>query len=114
MMQIKDIEWKRTTPFESDIHWHAIAYVPTQYGIKKVSLSVVDRMTGFGHRDIETGLRIDGAFWLASGYFDIRDFGELSIEEAVEKIKEESNNCRGFINGESFPIRGELQLSLNV
>jgi hypothetical protein len=113
-MQIKDIEWKRTNPFESDIHWHAISFVSTQYGIKKVSISVVDRMTGFGHRDIETGVRVDGAFWLASGDFDIRWFCDLTIEQAVEKIKSESNNCIGFIHGKSFPIRGELQLDLSV
>ena len=37
------------------------------------SLTVLDRMTGFGWRDIETGYRDqDGKFWLASGGFDVR------------------------------------------
>lgn len=61
-------------------------------------ITVLNRMTGFGcgQRDIETGLkdyRLDPAndFWLASGMFDIRQFGDLTIEQAIEKIKENAN-----------------------
>ena len=58
------------------------------------SITVVDRMTGFGWRDVETGFRDpDGLFWLASGNFDITGFPDLSISEAIELIKENANTC---------------------
>jgi hypothetical protein len=59
-------------------------------------LTVLDRMTGFGYRDIETGYR-DSAnkFWLASGRKDIRVHPELTISEAVEWVKEHANTCVG-------------------
>jgi len=61
------------------------------------SITIVDRLTGFGWRDIETGFRDpDGRFWLASGDFDIRDFPDLLISEAIELIKEKANTCIGF------------------
>ncbi len=62
-------------------------------------ITVLDRLTGYGDgdiRDIETGYKNkSGEFWLASGDFDIRRFGELTIEDAVLKIKENANTCRG-------------------
>ena len=58
------------------------------------SITVLDRMTGSGWRDVETGFRDpDGLFWLASGDFDITDFPDLSISEAIELIKENANTC---------------------
>ena len=58
------------------------------------SITVVDRMTGFGWRDVETGFcDPDEVFWLATGNFDIRDFPDLSISEAIEWIKENANTC---------------------
>lgn len=58
--------------------------------------TVLDRMTGFGYRDVETGYTDpDGKFWLATGNFDIREFPELTIEEAIEKTKENANTCLG-------------------
>ena len=58
------------------------------------SITVLDRMTGFGWRDVETGFRDPGGlFWLASGDFDITDFPDLSISEAIELIKENANTC---------------------
>lgn len=61
-------------------------------------ITVVDRMTGYGNgqRDTETGLldyRLpkDRNFWLASCMFDIRDYPDLTIEEAIKKIKECAN-----------------------
>lgn len=73
-------------------------------------ISIVDRRTGFGHRDIETGFRDTWAmnargkgnygknFWLASGQFDIRHYvpvDGLSFDEAVEQIKLYANTCIG-------------------
>lgn len=59
-------------------------------------ITVLDRLTGFGWRDIETGYKDkDGKFWLASGNFDIRDYDELSAKDAICKIKENSNTCTG-------------------
>ncbi len=58
------------------------------------SITVTDRVLDFGWRDIETGFRDpDGVFWLASGDFDITDFPDLSISEAIESIKENANTC---------------------
>ena len=58
------------------------------------SITVVHRMTGFGWRDVETGFcDPDGVFWLATGNFDIRNFPDLSISEAIELIKESANTC---------------------
>ena len=58
------------------------------------TLTVLNRMTGFGHRDIETGYRApDGTFWLASGMFDIRWHSDKSIAEAIKIVKENANNC---------------------
>jgi hypothetical protein len=63
-------------------------------------ITVLDRLTGCGEgdiRDIETGYKDkDGKFWLASGRFDIREFPELTIEEAISKIKSNANNCIGI------------------
>lgn len=61
------------------------------------SITVLDRMNGFGHRDIETGFQDkNGKFWLASGNFSIRRFPELTVREAIEKIKENANTCVGI------------------
>ncbi len=62
------------------------------------SISVLDRVTSlFGWRDIETGyFDLDGCFWLASGNFDVRDFPELSIDEAIGLIKKRANTCIGI------------------
>jgi hypothetical protein len=60
------------------------------------SITVLDRMTGFGWRDVETGFRDPGGrFWLASGNFSIRSFPELTVSEAISKIKENANTCQG-------------------
>lgn len=60
------------------------------------SFTVLDRMTGFGYRDVETGFRDpDGRFWLAAGNFSIRMFPDLTVEEAITKIKENANVCQG-------------------
>lgn len=60
------------------------------------SLTVLDRMTGFGWRDIETGYRAkDGKFWLASGGYDVRESGAETIGEAIEWVKRNANNCVG-------------------
>lgn len=61
------------------------------------SLSVLNRMTGFGHRDVETGYRApDGLFWLASGHLDVRTCGAKTIGEAIQWIKDHANNCVGI------------------
>jgi hypothetical protein len=75
-------------------------------------ITVLNRMTGFGYRDVETGFRDSYAmnargkmnygknFWLASGMFDIREGIKLYRDEmpwdvAVALIKENANNCVG-------------------
>ena len=60
------------------------------------SLTVVDRMTGFGWRDTESGYRdLDGKFWLASGGFDVRDSGSGTVGDAIEWVKSNANTCVG-------------------
>jgi len=92
-MKIKDLVFieKEQKTFERDPD---ILYIAkTDSG----TFTVLDRMTGFGFRDIETGFRDplnSELFWLVSGGFDIRDYPELTIEEAINKIKKEANTCR--------------------
>lgn len=60
------------------------------------SLTVLDRMTGFGWRDTETGFRdTEGNFWLASGGFDVRLSGAKTISEAIQWVKSNANTCIG-------------------
>lgn len=60
------------------------------------SLTVLDRMTGFGWRDIETGYRDkEGKFWLASGNLDVRESGAKTIQEAIDWVKKNAHNCKG-------------------
>jgi hypothetical protein len=61
-------------------------------------ISVLDRMTGWGNgiRGIETGYSDkNGKFWLASCGFDIREYPDLDLPQAIEKIKEYANTCVG-------------------
>jgi hypothetical protein len=61
-------------------------------------ITILDRLTGWGcgQRDTETGYRDqDNKFWLASGQFDIRSFPDLTIPEAINKIKDNANTCVG-------------------
>ena len=88
-MQIRDIEWSVDSYCDVD----NILY---RYHFNNQRMTVLDRLTGYGYgvRDIETGYRDeDGNFWLASGGFDIRDYPELSREEAILKIKQNANWC---------------------
>lgn len=58
------------------------------------SLTVLDRMTGFGWRDVETGFRDkDGKFWLASGHCDVRQSRSKTLGKAIEWVKECANTC---------------------
>lgn len=72
-----------------------------QYGHSMMDggfISVVDRMTGFGWRDIETGYRCpSGQFWLASGGYDIRDDLHTlnSEQEMAEWVMARANTCTG-------------------
>jgi len=60
------------------------------------SLTVLDRMTGFGWRDIETGYRDkDGKFWLASGNYDVTKSGAVTVQDAIDWVKERANTCTG-------------------
>ena len=61
------------------------------------SFTVLDRTTGFGYRDIETGYRDpQGKFWLASGGYDVRGSGAATFKDAIESIKNNANNCIGY------------------
>ena len=58
------------------------------------SLTVVDRMTGFGWRDVESGYRApNGDFWLASGNNDVRYSNAKTIGEAIRWVKNRANTC---------------------
>lgn len=89
-MKIKDLEFIVTKHCDSDIKYTA----KTELG----RFTVVDRLTGFDYlRDVETGFKDNNnLFWLASGNFDIREFPELTLEDAIYEIKQHSNNCKGI------------------
>ena len=60
------------------------------------SLTVLNRMTGYGFRDTETGYRDpEGKFWLASGDLDVRESGAKTIKDAIEWVKSYANTCVG-------------------
>ena len=64
------------------------------------SLTVVDRLTGYGWRDVETGYSDpDGNFWLASGNQDVTMSNAKTIGEAIEWVKERANTCIGDEHG---------------
>lgn len=87
-MKIKDLQFENVSMPEND---KQVAHYG-DFG----TITVINRMTGFGFRDTETGFRdTDGRFWLAAGGLDIRDFGGLDIGDAINKIKNEANICMG-------------------
>lgn len=60
------------------------------------SLTVVDRMTGYGWRDTESGYRdSNGEFWLATGHCDVRSSGCKTVGEAISWVKRLANICIG-------------------
>lgn len=90
-MKIKDLVFTKKEQGYSDILYSA----NTDYG----RITILDRLTGYSGniRDIETGFcDKEDLFWLASGMFDIRNYPELTIEEAIQKIKDNANNCKGI------------------
>ena len=65
-------------------------------------ITVLDRMTGYGYRDIETGYRCpSGQFWLASGDYDIRRALRRlnSDEEMAQWVIDRANTCTGGHDG---------------
>ncbi len=61
------------------------------------SITVLDRRTGFGWRDTESGFRDrENRFWLASGMYDVRKSGCKTIGEAIQWIKDRANACVGY------------------
>ena len=89
-MKISELEFIEKQQGEDNI----LYFVYTDLG----RITVLDRMTGWGNgtRDTETGYTdTEGAFWLASCMFDIRDYPELEVSEAIAKIKENANTCVG-------------------
>lgn len=85
------------SPFDSNL-FHLVEYsfewdeqhaLHTNLG----SITVLNRMTGCGYRDVETGFRNEqGEFWLAS-CFDVRSLKPKTIGEAIEAIKKNANTC---------------------
>ena len=59
------------------------------------SLTVVDRVTGFGWRDVESGYRNkEGLFWLASGHVNVMYSKAGTVGEAIDYVIAMSNACR--------------------
>ena len=86
---IETIDWRVTNPFEDDVLMSCKIARKTKYGIKLEKITVLNRMTGFGHRDVETGYtENDGRFWLASGFFDIRTLTKFTVKQALDKVVE--------------------------
>jgi len=88
-----------TTPFK-DLKFHEVQMVSPDYQValhtNLGTLTVLDRLTGFGYRDIETGYRSpDGKFWLASGGYDVRKSGAETFFEAISWVKDHANTCKG-------------------
>ena len=96
---------KEDTHFK-DLEFHEITHTCAEHDEPDVefvlhtnlgSLTVLNRMTGFGCRDTETGYRDpDGTFWLASGGYDVRVDSLGTIEEAIGWVKDHANTCVGY------------------
>ncbi len=93
---------KPSTPFDSldfvklkDQPWSVMQWaLHTNIG----TLTVVDRMTGFGCRDVESGYRdMDNNFYLAMGGFDVRVCGAKTMQDAIDWVK--VNNSWGDVLG---------------
>ncbi len=86
-MQVKDLTWKESvTSYDQGYNTNMLHIAAIDNGY----ISVLDRMTGFGYRDK------DGLFWLAPGNFDIREYPDYTVEEAIELIKVNANTCKGI------------------
>lgn len=79
-------------------------------------LTVLDRMTGFGYRDIESGYRAadmpwECDFWLASGMIDIRNKippEGIEITKLIAYIKANANTIIGGLkDGDEVPFVSE-------
>lgn len=91
MKSIKDIVWisEKMCDGEDTLNRASIPNVGR--------FTVLDRMTGFGYRDVETGFKdMECKFWLASGDKDVRKYPDMSIEDAVNWVKCHANNCVGI------------------
>ena len=93
--------WKgvdESSPFSSEL-FHTVTdmgdYSQLQaFNSNLGSITVLDRLTGFGWRDIETGYRSpDGKFWLASGGCDVLASFVSTVGDAIEWIKSCANTC---------------------
>lgn len=86
---VVDAPWVEARFCDDDVIWTVF--------VKGVGrLTVVDRMTGYGYRDVETGYcDLEGKFWLASGNQDVREHPDLTALEAISWVKEHANNCKG-------------------
>lgn len=90
-MKVKDLAWREEKRCGGE---DTIFFANSEL----CTFSVLDRLTGYGCgiRDTETGFRDPhGKFWLASGNYDIRQFPELTIDEAIIQIKRDANVCNG-------------------
>lgn len=88
--EMSALEFHRVLPSSKDDVQYALH---TNLG----TLTVLDRMTGLGYRDTETGFRApDGLFWLASGNYDVRESRLGTISDAIEWVKKHANNCKGI------------------
>ena len=85
---------------ETDFHCVYAKHDETQFALytDMGSLTVLDRMTGFGWRDVETGYREPngGKFWLASGGCDVRRSGAKTMQECIDWVKKNANTCVGL------------------
>ena len=85
-MKVKDIEWKKEKTCNNNILY--------SYNFNNCRITVLNRQTEYSdfRRDIETGYMNENKdFWLASSVFDIRDYPDLNIDEAIDKIKKYAN-----------------------
>jgi hypothetical protein len=93
-MKVSEIVWLEDIEATYGDTLYLATNIPQEMG----RITVLNRVTGYigSPRDTETGYKeFNGKFWLASGLFDIRDYSDLSIEDAIELIKQNANTCRG-------------------
>ena len=90
-MKLKNLQFKQDCTYpDGDTLWYCY--------IENIGrITILDRMTGFGYRDIETGFKdTEGKFWLASGLRDVRLLpDDTPVAQCVTWIKDNANTCIG-------------------
>jgi hypothetical protein len=85
--------------YDVDMSWSSCGDTQKAFHSNLGSITILNRLTGFGHRDVETGYKDEeGRFWLASGSCNVLWSNSKTVGEAIEWVKQNANTCVGGDN----------------